>query len=298
MLLSNIKLLIMKIVFLSFTFFLCFVFQKNMAQEIFLGFNQDQCVTSMNYLIEDFYCGSHSWSYKIFNGKEYVYQADCPSGFEKDRIASNLLFVNDSLGFLTETYEGEDDFLSNSYILRTIDYGKTWSLFFELNKIYGNVRKCAFFVLNKNEGICISLTWDNQIFINNIAAPLKDTTFNVEVNIMPICNIDTLSFKIKNENDTINYKFKLNLKPLSIAEPKSNEIEVFPNPAHDYIHLNSKEILTGDCFIRIYNNLGSLVNSYKLSDKDNFYIGDLPSGFYLLEFTNKSYRAICKIIKQ
>ncbi len=59
-------------------------------------------------------------------------------------------------------------------------------------------------------------------------------------------------------------------------------VKIYPNPAVDYIQLNSKDLIKG---IKIYNGRGSIVKSINDYNKGLITVKDLPSGTYFMMFT-------------
>ncbi|MDD3860324.1 MAG: T9SS type A sorting domain-containing protein [Bacteroidales bacterium] len=56
------------------------------------------------------------------------------------------------------------------------------------------------------------------------------------------------------------------------------KVGVYPNPVSEYFRFDSNEL--GE--IKIFNNQGSLVRTFKLGENANYYVGDLPDGIYLV----------------
>lgn len=57
---------------------------------------------------------------------------------------------------------------------------------------------------------------------------------------------------------------------------KSVKAVVYPNPTSDYFQFDNSEAVG----IKIYNNQGSLVRTFEVSENANYYVGDLPNGIY------------------
>ncbi len=84
----------------------------------------------------------------------------------------------------------------------------------------------------------------------------------------------------------------LGVKDLQIV----NNIKMYPNPAHDFIIIDTNEQLSS---AKIYDISGKLMlNPTFLSNKIE--IGSLPSGNYIVEIFNKSGKLITnkKMIKK
>lgn len=286
------KRIILSLVFVSFI-------SKMIAQITFIGFDQTQCglITNHGFTFENIsmLCGSHSSGYKIYKDGNKVFEKCIQFG---GCSVFQLQFINETTGFLLE---------SNSIghiVFKTTNSGTTWTAIGG-----GAPTLLGFYLVNSNTGYLVT-TWDSPkaVYINRVSdinqRVIIDNNINNDTIIgdtiygEPFCSISTLNIKIKNVNDTVDYKIVFNLKPLSVSDNQINsDFKVFPNPAKDFIVIDKKEISKGDCFIRIYNYIGSIVKEYKAADTNIFYIGDLENGVYLLEISMKDKKAICKIIK-
>ena len=60
-----------------------------------------------------------------------------------------------------------------------------------------------------------------------------------------------------------------------------SKVHIFPNPANNYLNIKSEDLKLQN--IQIYNQLGQLVNSFKISNQQQFQINiqSLPRGIYL-----------------
>lgn len=93
----------------------------------------------------------------------------------------------------------------------------------------------------------------------------------------------------------INYDF--NLSTVSTKDLSKAGLKVYPNPTFDFFNVQNAE---GVGFVKVYNTLGRLVKIFDASLERNFYVGDLPSGMYLVNLQNKSGKTIktTRIIKK
>ncbi|MBK7852258.1 MAG: T9SS type A sorting domain-containing protein [Bacteroidetes bacterium] len=92
------------------------------------------------------------------------------------------------------------------------------------------------------------------------------------------------------------------LSELGITTGLSNklamEIQVFPNPAHDQIHILTNGIST-NTDLRIYNALGILVSREEMHDQNHIIsLRKLPPGIYYLMISDPTNQLIKKIIIQ
>ena len=78
----------------------------------------------------------------------------------------------------------------------------------------------------------------------------------------------------------------------SVGENGFENINLYPNPANDIIHI---EGLEGEHEVQIYNAIGMLVMTTTLQGDSEINISDLPSGYYLIRIDN---RHAVKFIKE
>lgn len=90
---------------------------------------------------------------------------------------------------------------------------------------------------------------------------------------------------------------------IAIAVPIEKEwLQVFPNPAKDYLHIRFENLSPRKCTISIYNTLGEQVYSWQKSAflaKNDIQIAikDLAKGLYSLKIQNSEHQYIRKFIK-
>ena len=75
----------------------------------------------------------------------------------------------------------------------------------------------------------------------------------------------------------------------------AKNITVFPNPTTSKIYFNNPEVLASGK-LKIYNNSGGLIAEKIINSDQSLDLEFLPSGIYLIEFSNKNYKPF-KIIK-
>ena len=79
-------------------------------------------------------------------------------------------------------------------------------------------------------------------------------------------------------------------------------INIYPNPANNILHLSFEKKLNEDILLSIYNSLGKLVKQQQLAAYSNDYkmnIGELSKGIYFIKFTsNKQPVYSSKFIKK
>ena len=287
----------MKKLFTICVILILLVNQKTFSQISFIGFDKEQCgiVENKNISYVNYFpmCDSHSGGYKIFNDGVLIFEKCIPfSG----RSIRDLKFVSETTGFLVESSG------NGHAIYKTTDTGKSW------NPIGGGAPTfLGFYIVNSNTGYLVT-TYNSplNIYITRVSdikrksindSRIKnDTIINDTIFGSGLCNYKSLSFKIKNSNDTINYQILFNDIPLNIDNVSKIPISFYPNPAYDYIHISKDMSATNDFEIRISDSNGRLIRSFN-NGKDKLHVGDLERGFYIVEFLDKDKRILSKMIK-
>lgn len=97
-----------------------------------------------------------------------------------------------------------------------------------------------------------------------------------------------------NYNDKVMYRKGIYIEPLSITNTISNEFQINPNPANDYITIEGIE--TGEGLVIIKNSLGQTVKNSKINAvTSTIQCSELASGYYTLtvvqnnKFTSKVF---------
>ncbi len=78
-------------------------------------------------------------------------------------------------------------------------------------------------------------------------------------------------------------------------------VSVYPNPADSYITIEASFENPGDYILEIFNAQNSLFISreiYEAEYREEFYIGDLPPGFYFIRIRNSEFYQVSKMIVQ
>lgn len=81
---------------------------------------------------------------------------------------------------------------------------------------------------------------------------------------------------------------------LSSAENLLQNIEVYPNPTNDFLHLNHAETLT---VYELYNHLGQMIRKKVIID-NLIDLRDLQAGIYMLKLANDSGSIVKRIVKK
>lgn len=106
------------------------------------------------------------------------------------------------------------------------------------------------------------------------------------------------------ENTEIAGRFILHFVPKSSNEDLTKEaINIFPNPAHDFVNLQLSNAIKGHFEVEIYGMNGRKIRQFSFTKSDSFFqkklnISDLKKGTYLLKIVNEEEQLIRKIIKQ
>jgi hypothetical protein len=67
------------------------------------------------------------------------------------------------------------------------------------------------------------------------------------------------------------------------------EITIYPNPAQDFFSLKGDDSVQD---IRVFNLLGKLVKTFVSEEDNQFFVGDLPKGTYLVQFIDPENKII------
>ncbi|MDD3858882.1 MAG: T9SS type A sorting domain-containing protein [Bacteroidales bacterium] len=77
----------------------------------------------------------------------------------------------------------------------------------------------------------------------------------------------------------------------------NSNVNIYPNPATDYITVSTENLNNTDLTVNIYNVIGALVKSETLlQDQEQLNIEDLESGIYMLEIKSKEWSEKQKLI--
>ncbi len=79
---------------------------------------------------------------------------------------------------------------------------------------------------------------------------------------------------------TVEETFTVNCEEVAIEQAHKGAIKVYPNPSDTYCQINSNDLVE----VKIYNNLGQLVNQYKKINNQKIDVSDYKSGLYWLQF--------------
>ena len=74
-----------------------------------------------------------------------------------------------------------------------------------------------------------------------------------------------------------------------------NSIELFPNPANEYIQVIMENITP--ISVEIYNSVGQRVKTINPKELNEVYVGDLVNGVYFMKVTTDEETKLIKFIK-
>ena len=277
---------------------LIFFIQPIYAQISFIEFEQPQCglISDHGYTFENLsmMCGSHSSGYKIYLDGNKVFEKCIEFG---GCSIIELMFIDKSTGFLVEGN-------NNGYsVYKTDNSGASW-----ISIGGGAPTFLGFYLVNINTGYLIT-TWDNPLNlyitrVSDISSRFisdseinNDTIINDTIFGINLCDIDSLSFKIKNSSDTIKYQISFIKTPISIDNFEHyTNFNVFPNPTYDFISISKDIQINEDSQVNILDIKGRIVKRF-LNIHEKYYIGDLKKGLYFIEIINYDTRFIGKVLK-
>jgi len=127
----------------------------------------------------------------------------------------------------------------------------------------------------KNDTISFDVQKTDTItnFVKLIQEIVLDTGIQVirlKIDKTPEFGINKISFVVK--------------EYLSVNDKKTSTIEIFPNPANNYIVINN---ISAPSIVNIYNCLGSLVKKINVNkEQQTINIADLPKGLYFIILNN------------
>jgi hypothetical protein len=76
----------------------------------------------------------------------------------------------------------------------------------------------------------------------------------------------------------------------NVSDLEKENIKITPNPVSQYFKIKDANNSVGA--INIYNMTGRLIKNLDQSDSDEYFIGDLPSGLYLVRLSDKNNKTI------
>lgn len=269
------------------------------SQVQFLGFEQTQCATEKDYSIISTSCGSHSWGYAVLRGDSWIYESPCPGVIGDGYNATDLRFLNDSVGFLLEGARTDNGNSIVAAIKKTTDYGTTWESFRSNLNRFGPNSFSEYYVLNEEEVVHVcspEYAEIGHLIIDGIVDSIdNDTIITLSKLGNSDCGIDTLEFSVTWNNDTVDYKLALEFSPLSIEILEANEFSIYPNPAENVINLRLIENIEQ---VELFEISGRKIKTITDLQSNQIDISDLRNGIYILQISTHDTKASVKIIKE
>lgn len=133
-----------------------------------------------------------------------------------------------------------------------------------------------------------------NVYVNNLSTPVASTSgYSVVLHILPLLISGEATLCVEAVYLTGVSEKACSHIVLSINNVTKNTIKTFPNPARDYININSNnEIKT----IKIFNILGEELKIIEINNKDyKIDLTDFQAGFYLISTKTENGESIQKI---
>lgn len=80
--------------------------------------------------------------------------------------------------------------------------------------------------------------------------------------------------------------FFLSVLSLRAQHSSRPEFSVFPNPVIEFISVQDNVDAIGN--VLVFNLLGKKIKSFEASKGENYYVGDLPKGVYLVQLVGRN----------
>ncbi|MEM1220793.1 MAG: T9SS type A sorting domain-containing protein, partial [Bacteroidota bacterium] len=128
--------------------------------------------------------------------------------------------------------------------------------------------------------------WNPGVIEEATIIPAGGTSL-LDLHVLPrmVAGTGTMEISISTTADPDNvitvgsYEVTVIGDPVSTTEAFEKEINVFPNPALDYITLSDDANVDQ---IVVFNTLGKPVLTYEVNPSNNYRVADLPNGLYLI----------------
>ena len=118
-----------------------------------------------------------------------------------------------------------------------------------------------------------------------LLAPGEISNMDIHVYPMGIVGTARVTLKIEqmgNPENTVTGTYLFNITtPIHAADREA--IQLYPNPAPEYFHVNSPVVLGK---IELYNITGEKAKVFYAYKNKRYYIDDIPSGIYLVRLLN------------
>lgn len=105
---------------------------------------------------------------------------------------------------------------------------------------------------------------------------------------------------IKDLADTAWHVFDNPLPALSVGQDASpaSAVSIYPNPAHDHIHIDDRTAISGDAHVVIYNSIGQIMKASFTPQNADVDISNFPAGIYHVLYTKGAMQKAVTIMKE
>lgn len=155
------------------------------------------------------------------------------------------------------------------------------------------------------QSITPDLLWQNNQFV---AGNYQQYFWYKDMQWLTAANSNTLNVNQSGHyyliaQNTMGCKLKSVSQHLIITDIKEYDFEklinIYPNPANDYVYINCNISDYSTCNISIYNLQGSLVKTEKFKDyHQRINVADIANGVYYLQITSEEFSKTIKLIIQ
>lgn len=106
----------------------------------------------------------------------------------------------------------------------------------------------------------------------------------------------TVTLFVTNSCGTVSYNTTVTITSINISEISAESIEIFPNPADDFINIKINQ--SGAYHCELIDLTGKTLKSIQLNkSQTNISIADLGKGAYFIKITNKNTNTVRKLVK-
>jgi hypothetical protein len=262
------------------------------------NFVESECgiIYNPSYTYENYQGSNFELGYRLYHNNILIRSGVGTQPGRGYQIAL-LKFVDDSTGFMI-TSSKQHSVLVQYYIYKIIGnkFILLWDTYntFNLFIVNANLAYLSTYLMDFILVRCSDIQPSKQLTQNR---PTSDITIIDTIIGMPLCqNLSEINLRY----DTVNCKILFHIidSTYSIIENGISPWKVFPNPADDYICLNTNNPLAS-CMINIFNSLGIMQKSivFNQLSGQTIYVGDLKKGLYIVEINQGKIKYYHKMIK-
>ena len=145
------------------------------------------------------------------------------------------------------------------------------------------------------QGYKVERTYDNNYTFDDLILPIS-------------INYDLFSHKLLNEisyqwdnnlwinNTNIQYYYS-NFNNLGISDVNTNNFNLYPNPAHDFIYIDLVNSCSENVSFKLYDLLGNKILETQLNKNNKIDIAGLNTGIYIFQINNNNNIFDGKLLK-